>query len=166
MAKIGRKALWDELNMSERLDMVKGWALQGSTDKDMMEMLGISHETFYRWKKEKSEFSDAIKKGKYDSNGELLNSAFRQANGYYQTVTEPMKLKDVDGSERIEMVTYDKFIPANNTMSIFMLKNRIPEQYKDKQHLEQSGTVTNKIDLSTLSDEEIENELKKLKEHE
>jgi hypothetical protein len=121
----GRKPLWDKIDMSDRLDSVRGWALNGSTDAEIMEMLGISHETFYRWKKEKSEFSEALKKGRHESNGELLNSLFRQTTGYYQKVTEPMKVRDEMGAEHIEMVTYDKYFPAVPSIGIFLSKNRL-----------------------------------------
>jgi hypothetical protein len=140
--KGGRKPLWDELDMPNKIEAVRGWTMQGSTDKDIMAMLEISHDTFYKWKKERSEFADALKKGKDIANGELLNAAFRQAKGYYQTVTEPMKVRLDDGSEVIEMVTYDKFIPANNTMAIFMMKNRMPEHYKDKHEHKHDGQVS------------------------
>jgi hypothetical protein len=133
--------LWDELDIESRLDSIRGWALQGSTDEEMFNALGVSKDTYYKWKKEKPEFREAIKKGKYESNGEILNSAFKQASGYYQSVTEPMKVRDVMGAEEIQLITYDKFIPANNTMAIFMLKNRMPAQYKDKQDINHSGNI-------------------------
>lgn len=150
--KSGRKPLWEELDIPSKLEAIKGWAQQGSTDAEIMEMLNVSKNVFYQWKKEKKEFYDALKKGRYDSNGEILNSAFKQTTGYYQTITEPMKLKKQvnKGTEEkpfwveedvIEMVTYDKFVPANNTMTIFMLKNRIPEHYKDKQERELTGEL-------------------------
>jgi len=139
--KRGRKTLWEILDMPERLTAITGWAMQGSTDKDIYEMLGISKDTFYEWKRKYSEFADALKKGRFESNGEILNSAFTQTQGHYIRVTEPMKLKDVDGSEHVEMVTYDKFFAPNPTMTIFMLKNRMPEHFKDKQQTEISGEV-------------------------
>lgn len=154
MEKKGRKAKWDELGMDDRLEAVKGWALQGSTDREMMEMLGISHETFYKWKKEKTEFNDAIKAGKFESNGIVLNSAFKQTQGYYVKVTEPMKLRDEMGAEHIEMVTYDKFIPANSTMTLFMLKNRLPEHYKDKQEQNITGDLGVHISVDYGDDDE------------
>ncbi len=138
--KVGKKPLYEEMEIADKLEAIRGWALSGMTDKEMYTMLEISHDTFYKWKRERPEFADALKKGKDIANGELVNSAFKQATGYYITVTEPMKVKK-GFDEFIEMVTYEKFIPANNTMNIFMLKNRMPEQYKDKQHTEHSGGV-------------------------
>ena len=137
----GRKALWDELGMADRLEAIRGWALQGTTDKEMMQYLGISHETFYKWKKNYPEFNEAIKAGRFESDGEILNSAFKQTQGYYVQVTEPVKLRDEYGAEHVEMVTYDKFIPANSTMTLFMLKNRLPQHYRDKQERDITGNM-------------------------
>lgn len=139
--KLGRKSLWTELDMDSRLEAVQGWAKNGSLDSEMWTALGVSEATFYKWKREIPKFAEALRKGKFDSNGEILNSAFRQSTGYYITVTEPIKLRDEYGAEHVEMVTYDKFIPANSTMSIFLMKNRLPEQYKDKQEIKHEGTM-------------------------
>lgn len=141
MSKRGRKPLWDEMDIPSKLKSIEGWSRLGSTDSEMCEMLGVSQETFYKWKREKPEFAQAIKTGKHESNGELLNAAFNQAQGFFVKVTEPMKLRDVDGSEYIEMVTYDKYVPPNNTMAIFMLKNRLPDKFKDKQEVGHSGVL-------------------------
>jgi len=37
----------------------------------------------------------------------------------------------------------------------FWLKNRAPEEWRDKQHVEQSGTVSVKPDLSALTPDEL-----------
>lgn len=141
MKKRGRKPLWDELNMKDRLEAVKGWSLEGSTDADIMEMLGVKKDTFYQWKKDKPEFSDAIKKGRFESNGEILNSAFRQTTGYFVEIEEPIKLRDDMGAEHIELVRYNKYFPATPALTIFMMKNRLG--YRDKQDIEHSGGVIN-----------------------
>lgn len=161
--KGGRKPYYDILHIREKLDAIRGWAKQGSTDADIMKMLGVSHETFYKWKKEKLEFADALKKGKEISNGELLNSAFKQSTGFYVPVDLVVKLKKpvimggdvilvdgepviVDGKplmtggkvyyeEVAEIVPSQEFVAPNSTMGIFMIKNRMPEDYKDKREI-------------------------------
>lgn len=148
-----RKNYWEMLNMDNRLKMVEGWAKNGSTNDEIAKMIGVSRDLFYNWQKQKPQFKAALMKGKYDSNGEVLNAAFKQATGYYQQVTEPFKVKTwkefkkEDGSkfwdevEEIVDHTYMKFFPANSTMGIFMLKNRIPEHYKDKQDVNMTGDL-------------------------
>lgn len=153
-SKGGRKPLWETLDMPSKLESVRGWALQGSTDEDIYTMLGISETLFYEWKAGKAEFAEAIKKGKHISNGELLNSAFKQSVGFEYIEEQTFKLKDYelmdDGTgqkklmqiERLETVPVVRVSPPNPTMNIFMLKNRLPEHYKDKHDVEHSGTVS------------------------
>lgn len=173
--KRGRKDLWDELNMESRLKTIEGWAKNGMTNEEMYNALNVSKDVFYRWRKEKPEFKAALMKGKFESNGEILNSAFKQATGYYQTVTEPFKVKTFEefvdpetgrtSLEEVEVIidhTYNKFFPPTTAMAIFMLKNRIPADYKDKQDLNHTGSVvTANVDLSYMTDEEIKEALKK-----
>jgi len=146
--KPGRKKLWEELDMDSKLDSIEGWTKQGSTDKEICEMLNISRETFYKWKREKKLFSDAIKKGKEVSNGELLNSAFKAATGFMYTEKQAFKVKDykkINGElkqiERVEVVEVERYSPPDHTMNIFMVKNRLPEQYKDKHEVNVSGGI-------------------------
>jgi hypothetical protein len=146
---MARPNKWDELNMKDKLDSVCGWAKQGATDEEISKMLGISTATYYEWKKAKPEFMEAIKKGKEVSNGELLNSAFKQATGFYVPTTIVVKLKKpvvinnkVYYEEVAETVPSEDYVPPNPTMNIFMLKNRLPESYKD--------TYKNEIEIKEL----------------
>lgn len=172
--KGGRKNYWDELNMDNRLKTIEGWAKQGMTNEEMYNALGVSKDVFYKWQRENEGFKNALMKGKFDSNGEILNAAFRQATGYVMPVTEPFKVKTwkefkgEDGktffeeAEEIVDHTYMKYFPPNSTMGIFMLKNRLPADYKDKQDINHSGSVvTANVDLSYMTDEELEEALKK-----
>lgn len=148
----GRTPKWIALNMKDKLDSIRGWSMHGSTDEEIAKMLGVSKTTIYEWKKQFPEFAEAIKKGKDVSNGEILNSAFKQATGFYVTEQIPVKVRTneevptADGkgtkylpAEKIEIVDVVKFVPANSTMAIFMLKNRLPTDYKDKQEIEHYG---------------------------
>ncbi len=152
----GRKPLWDTLNMPSKLDSVRGWAMQGSLDKEIAEMLGISLKTFYDWKKQYPQFAHALKKGKHISNGELLNSAFQQSVGFMYIENVPVKVKSFDWFtnpetnqaelkqvEKVEVVPVERYAPPNPTMNIFMLKNRLPEQYKDKHEVDVKSEVKN-----------------------
>ncbi|TCO79123.1 helix-turn-helix domain-containing protein [Marinisporobacter balticus] len=134
--KTGRKPLWEKLDIPSKLEAVQGWAKQGSTDEEICKMIGISHDTFYKWKREKAEFAEAIKKGKEISNGELINSAFKQATGYYYVEQQPIKIKIGKDKEEVKVVEITKYATPNPTMNIFMLKNRLPDQYKEKQHVD------------------------------
>ena len=160
---MARPSKWNELDMLSKLDSVAGWAKNGSTNEEIAKMLGISCKLFYEWQNKYSEFREAIKKGKDISNGELLNSAFTQATGFrfteqqgfkvkdYKTVTDPQtghsKLVQI---ERVVVVEVEKYCPPNATMSIFMLKNRLPEQYKDKREHDVNANLTFEVKPAPL----------------
>lgn len=65
------------------------YIIEGNTVESICESLDISHQTFYRWKKEKSEFSEAIKKAeelrKDFGKALAVSSIFKaMANGVWQ----------------------------------------------------------------------------------
>jgi hypothetical protein len=155
--KRGRKDAWTTLDIPSKLESIRGWAMNGSTDEDIYTMLGIGRDTFYKWKREKSEFSEALKRGKDIANGELLNSAFKQSVGYsfYEEVPVKVKRTDYDPEtgkkieerEEIKIVKILRESAPNPTMNIFMLKNRLPDQYKDKHEIEGNLTITKLEDI-------------------
>jgi hypothetical protein len=55
-----------------------------------------------------------------------------------------------------------KQVSPDTTAQIFWLKNRKPKQWRDKQDIEHSGSMVNAtVDLSHLSDDELEKALNK-----
>jgi len=137
----GRPCKWKELDMPSRLEAVTGWCKQGYTDKEMCAMLGVSLSVFSEWKNRYPEFKEAIKSGKDTANGEILNAAFKQTTGFYYKEVVPIKVKVDRDTEEIQMVEVEKFLPPNPTMSIFMLKNRMPNDYKDKREMTIDGNM-------------------------
>ena len=111
--------------------------------------MGISKTTFYAWLLKYPDISDAIKNGKAPVDIEVENTMLKSAMGHYVTVKKPMKMrtekrlkkKDKDGreyetgvivEEHIEYVDEQIYVPPNVTAQIFWLKNRKPDQWKDK----------------------------------
>lgn len=128
---------------------MKGWARDGLTDEQMSQKMGISPSTFYAWMLKYPEISEAVKNGKEPVDIDVEDSMVKLALGHYVTVKKPMKVrtekrlkkKDKDGKEyetgviveeHIEYVDEQVYIPPNVTAQIFWLKNRKPEQWKDK----------------------------------
>lgn len=128
---------------------MKGWARDGLTDEQMAQKMGIVPSTFYAWILKYPEISEAIKNGKEPVDIDVEDSMVKLALGHYVTVKKPMKVrtekrlkkKDKDGKEyetgviveeHIEYVDEQVYIPPNVTAQIFWLKNRKPDQWKDK----------------------------------
>lgn len=141
-------AKYDEWLTDEGLLKIEGWARDGLTDEQIAHNMGIVPSTFYEWKKKYSELSEVLKKGKEVVDRLVENALLKRALGYeYDEVTK--ELTD-DGMKITKTVR--KQVNPDTTAQIFWLKNRKPDDWRDKRET--------KININTndLSDEEI-NEL-------
>ncbi|MEJ7466950.1 helix-turn-helix domain-containing protein, partial [Staphylococcus warneri] len=87
---MARQTLYEKLDIKDKLGLVEGWKRDGLTDEQIAKNLGVSKHSLIKWKKEKPDFLNAIKKGKEVSDYELENALHKRATGYYyteQTVT-------------------------------------------------------------------------------
>ncbi|MBM6875783.1 HNH endonuclease [Fusobacterium mortiferum] len=93
------KSKW-ETHVKDKLILVEGWARNGLTDEQIAKNLGISTDTFYRYKKEYSDFSESLKKGKEIIDFEVENALLKRALGYtYEEITEEL-IKDTGQKAR------------------------------------------------------------------
>lgn len=132
----------------ENLMKVQGWARDGKTEEQIAELMGISKRTLYNWKKKEMPLLQALKVGKDVADRQIENALFKSALGYdyeEETVTN-------DG----RVVKVKKHKPANTTAQIFWLKNRKPEQWRDKRELSHDGEVSNNINLQNMTDDDLE----------
>ncbi|MEB7746277.1 helix-turn-helix domain-containing protein [Staphylococcus equorum] len=134
---MARQTLYEKLDIKDKLGLVEGWKRDGLTDLQIAENLGVSKNSIIKWKKEKKDFSEAIKKGKEVSDYQLENALHRRATGYYY--------KEETVTNKGDVVEIEKYEHANPTSLIFALKNRLPAKYRDK--VEQEITQRN-IDLN------------------
>jgi len=121
-----------------RLEEIKQWCLEGHTDREIYDALGVSAETFYKHKREQPELSDALKQTKEIADNQVQDSLWKRANGY--DTTEEKVTYDGDGCV-IKREKTTKHIPPDPTSCIFWLKNRRPQEWRDKQEVEHSGEV-------------------------
>lgn len=99
----------------------------GATDEDVSEALGIHIATLYRWRAAHSEFCESLKAGKAPADERVEASLYKRAVGYY---SDNVKIFNNQG-EALE-VPYREYIHPDTTACIFWLKNRMPEQYREK----------------------------------
>lgn len=145
------------------LTRLKGWARDGLTDEQIATKIGINRTTLYKWIDRFSDIGNALKQGKEPVDIEVEDSMVKLALGHYVTVKKPMKIrtekrlkkKDKDGreyetgvivEEHIEYVDEQVYIPPNVTAQIFWLKNRKPEQWRDKPEPPVSTEALEKLD--------------------
>jgi hypothetical protein len=83
--------------------------LAGATDQELADSIGVDVSTIYRWKTKHPEFRNAIK--------------------------DPKKLAD----HRVERTLYAKALAGDVTSMIFWLKNRKPDEWREKIQQEHTG---------------------------
>lgn len=86
----------------DNLVRVQGWARDGLTDEQIAERMGISVRTLYTWKKQHSQFLQALKSGK-----EVVDYA-------------------------VENALLKKALAGDVGACCFWLKNRRPDKWKDR----------------------------------
>ena len=126
-------------DVQEKLDLVKAWAMDGLYEKDICKNLGVSKQTFNKYKKEHLDLVEALKTGKERADYTVQNATFKLACGFKVKVKKNIKLKKsyYDGSGRkveeeyLKEVEDEQYVPPNATTQIFWLKRRIPDKWGD-----------------------------------
>lgn len=139
MAK-GKYAEWLK---PEKLILLTGWARDGLTDEQIAHNIGINVKTLWDWKTNFNPICNALKEGKEVADREIENALYLSAKGHTAKVKKAIKVKTVrqDGSkkieeEHIEYIEDEIYIPPNTTAQIYWLKNRKPNEWREKPQAE------------------------------
>ena len=112
----GRKSKINDWLTPEKLFLIENWAKSGLSDEQIAKNIGISITTYYKWKRENTQFSQAIKKGKEITDFEVVNALYQSA------------------------------MSGNVTAQIFWLKNRMPDKWSDKPQAQEQLEEEEQID--------------------
>lgn len=130
-------AKYTEWLTEEGLIKIEGWARDGLIDKQIAQNIGVAYSTFREWVKKFPALSASLKKGKEVVDRQVENALFKSATGYeYTEVTEELT---ENGMEITKKVT--KQVAPNPTAAIFWLKNRKPDEWRDRKETEVSGVL-------------------------
>jgi hypothetical protein len=122
----------------------------GATDAEMADFFEVTLSTFSLWKVKYAEFSDSLKSGKDIADRRVETALYNRAMGYSHEDTD---IRVIEG--QVVMTPMIKNYPPDTTAAIFWLKNRQPEQWRDKREIGHSGV----IDLSGKTDDELNREI-------
>lgn len=114
----------------------------GATDRKLCDFFDVSESTLNLWKLNHPEFSESLKLGKGIPDENVKRSLYDRAMGY--TCLES-KLNVVNG-ELIETIV-EKHYPPDPTSAIFWLKNRLPNEFRDKVEHEQTNDKPLSIEI-------------------
>ena len=96
----------------------------GATDEELGRAFAVDVRTIGNWKGEHADFFQALKAGRLDADAAVADSLYRKA------------------------------LSGDVTACIFWLKNRRPDQWRDRRSVD--ATITTKHSVEELSDAELE----------
>lgn len=102
-------------------------AALGATDREVADFFDVNERTLNRWKLENEEFRQSLNVGKSAPDDRVEQSLYRRAVGYS---FDAEKIFHYQGL--ITRADYVEHVPPDVTACIFWLKNRRPEQWRDK----------------------------------
>ena len=129
-ANKGRKNAY-ESKIRSRFADIEVWVKKGFTQRSIANKLGIAYSTFNKYKVEKTEFAELLKKGREYTVDDVENAMYLSALGGKQTVKKGRKVKNViysetgkrlQETETVELYEEEVYIPPNTTAGIFLLK--------------------------------------------
>lgn len=137
------KGKYQEWLEPEKLILIEGWARDGLTDEQIAHNMGIAPSTLYEWKKQYSEISEALKKGKEVVDKMVENALLKRALGYsYKETTRELFVDKATGIEEMKVTkVVEKEVIPDTTAQIFWLKNRKPEEWRDKRQVEEKVEI-------------------------
>ena len=144
---MGSKGKYKQWLEEDKLLLLESWARDGCLDVDIAKKIGINTATLYTWKKKYSKFNDALKKGKEVVDTEVENALLKRALGYKYSEVKTESFSD--GSVKKTVIV--KEMPSDVTAQIYWLKNRKPENWRDKPSNEKEVA---KIEVELIKKEE------------
>lgn len=118
----------------------------GATDKELAEHFQVTEQTINNWKTQFPVFFESLTRGKAVADGAVKQSLYLRATGY--SVPE-VHVSNYQG--QITKTPIIKHYPPDTTAQIFWLKNRRPDEWRDKHEV--VNHVTHSI--RDLTDEQL-----------
>jgi hypothetical protein len=137
-----------------RLVEIEGWARDGLTEEQIAKNLGVAYSTFRVYKDKYPALSAALKRSKAIADREVENALFKRAIGYtYEEITQKPLVDPETGETRIVVTkVVTKHVLPNVTAQIFWLKNRKPEEWRDRKETEITGKDGGPVELKSWVD--------------
>lgn len=135
------KCTMEEWTEPDKLLLLEAWARDGLTDEQISGNMGINVRTLYNWKKKCIPIFQSLKIGKEVADIEVENALRKKALGFRETeqAVSTRKTVEYENGKRVREITepivteVEKYYPPDTTAQIFWLKNRKPEQWRDRQ---------------------------------
>lgn len=143
------------------LKIIERNLVEGRNQKETCAAAGITEETFYKWKKQKGEFSElleAIDEQKWERIRHMLPAATdKLVNGFDIDVVEQVGTSsgtDDAGNPKMkikEVRKTKKHFPPNAAFVQFVMKNLDEKKFSDRQEMKHSGSIEHKVSSTKFS---------------
>lgn len=146
MTKTGRPTKYKP----EYADQAAKLCKLGATNPDLADFFNVGITTVERWIAAHPEFREALVAGKDEADARVERSLYQKAVGYqFDTV----KIFMPAGANEPVYAPYREIIPPSDTACIFWLKNRKPEEWRDKGVGSEDNPLHIKGEVETRADE-------------
>jgi hypothetical protein len=115
--------------------------MQGLTRHDIAHNIGITVDTLARWQIRYPELREALRESRAVADVRVEGALYKRAIGYDVTETKSTVVKHPDGTQTVKQEKFDRHIPPDTSAQIFWLKNRKPQDWRDRREFEVDGTV-------------------------
>ncbi len=151
------KGKYQEWLTEEGLLQLESWARDGLTDEQIAANIGITRKTLAEWKNKYGDICDTLKRGKEVVDIQVENALLKRALGYtYKEVTREKVFNPETGQyELMPTKEVTKEVVPDTTAQIFWLKNRRPEQWRDKRDVSVEGELNTNNPFAGLSTDEL-----------
>ncbi|WP_420465605.1 helix-turn-helix domain-containing protein [Panacagrimonas sp.] len=129
----------------EMVDQARKLANKAFTDAEVAEFFNIPRTTLYRWMNDHPELRDALKLGKVAADERVERSLYERATGYSHP---DVHVSNYQGA--VTLTPINKVYPPDTTAMIFWLKNRRPEEWRDKVDHEHGGPNGGPIQVASI----------------
>lgn len=134
---MGAPGKYAEWLTKDGLILISGWARNGLTYEQIAHNMGITRNTLNEWRNRFKGIDDALKRTREIVDLEVENALYKRAMGYdYDEEIYQRKVDKATGEESMELIKkVTKHVPPDTTAQIFWLKNRKPEEWRDKREV-------------------------------
>jgi len=138
-------------------DLHDSWAwslaMEGLTDKEIAQKMGIAKSTLNKWKIDFPSFSDSLKAGKEPVDSTVQKSLYQRAIGYSFKEKKVIVELDTNGNQKPARIeTTEKIVPPDTTAQIFWLKNRRPDLWREKHDVELTNPFLELMKAASVGD--------------
>lgn len=150
----GKYAAWIT---DEGLIKIEGWARDGLTNEQIAHNIGVTRKTLQDWISKYSDISDSLKRGKEVVDRQVENALLKRALGYqFDEVTRELVYDDDEQKDVLSVTkVITKEVAPDTTAQIFWLKNRKPNEWRDRKDIEHSGGIQMNNPFAELTTEQL-----------